>query len=75
MKDKFRLSFNHSDGRSADLELCVYCKRVSDLHDIGKCEYFAEGYAGHDCIAFDRVDNVEKRTLEALDIKCGKNKN
>lgn len=75
MKDKFRLSLNHSDGRSADLELCVYCKRVSDLHDIGKCKYFSEGYVGHKCVAFDSVDNVEERTLEALDVKCGKNKN
>ena len=72
MLDKFELPFSHSEGRSAELELCVYCKRITNLHDIGKCEYFAEGYVGHKCVAFDSVDNVAERTLEALDVKCGK---
>lgn len=30
------------------------------------------GYVGHKCVAFDGVDNVAERTLEALDVKCGK---
>lgn len=72
MKEKFRLSYGHSDGRSADLELCVFCQRVGDLNDIGKCEHFADGYADNSCVAFVQVDNVEARILEALDIKWGK---
>ena len=51
MKEKFRLSYGHNDGRSADLELCVFCQRIGDLNDIGKCEHFAEGYCDFSVIA------------------------
>ena len=45
MKEKFRLSFGSNDGRSGDLELCVFCERTANLNDIGKCEHFADdGY-------------------------------
>lgn len=72
MKDKFKLLFCHSDGRSADLELCCFCKRNTDLAHPEKCEHFSDDYEGNQCTAFNRVDNAEKRVLEALDIKCGK---
>lgn len=74
MKKKFRLSYGHSDGRSADLELCVFCQRVGELNEIGKCEYYADGYADNSCVAFVQVDNVEARILEALDIKLWQDK-
>lgn len=72
MKDKFKLSFAHSDGRVADLELCCFCKRIADLKHPEKCEHFSDDYDDNQCSAFVSVDNTEKRLLEALDVKCGK---
>ena len=72
MKDKFLLSFGSNDGRSADLELCVFCERTADLNDIGTCEHFADGYDDNQCVAFVPTKNTEQRIQEALDIKCGK---
>ena len=73
MKEKFKLSFADNEGRSADLELCVFCDRVTDIRNIGRCEYFADGYKDNKCHAFIRAEDTEKRINEALDIKCGKN--
>ena len=72
VKDKFLLSFANSDGRSADLELCIFCERAADLNDIGTCEHFADGYDPYQCVAFVPTRNTEQRIQEALDIKCGK---
>ena len=70
MKEKFKLSFADNDGRSAYLELCVFCEKTADLNDIGKCEYYADGYEDNQCVAFVQTQNIERRIRDALAVKC-----
>lgn len=56
-------------GKSADLELCVFCKYIKDLSRPGECEHYSEKYEDCSCSEFIRVDDVSKRLSEALEIR------
>lgn len=53
-------------GKSAELELCVFCKKLKSLHVVGECEHFMDDYSGNNCTAFEKVDDVGVRFKEAL---------
>jgi len=72
MKRKHLVSF-HADGKSATLELCVFCKRKTDVDRIGECEHFAEKYVGSACSEFLKVDAISARLSEALNVRADKN--
>lgn len=53
-------------GKSADLELCVFCKKLKDLYVVGGCDHFMDDYIDNNCTAFEEVDDVAARYKEAL---------
>lgn len=65
MKNKHLVSF-HADGKTAALELCVFCKRKTHMDRIGECEHFAEKYIDSACSEFLKVDDISARLTEAL---------
>lgn len=72
MKNKHLVGF-HSDGKTAMLELCVFCKRMIDLNKIGECEHFAEKYVDTECSEFLKVDDISVRLSEALNARADRN--
>ena len=72
MKPKYKMPYAHNDGRTAELELCYFCKKAVDLRCLEKCKHYSEDYEDNQCAAFVRVDSSTERILEVLDIKCGK---
>lgn len=68
MKEKQTVCF--SDGvKSADLELCVFCKYMKDIGRSGECEHFSEKYEDYSCSEFIKVEDVSKRLSEALIVR------
>ena len=71
MKEKYKMTYAHNDGRIAELDLCSFCKKTVDLSCPEKCAHY-DDYIDNQCASFDRVEDVNQRILEVLDIKCGK---
>lgn len=69
MKKKHTVFFS-AGGKSADLELCVFCKRMKDISRPGECEHYSEKYEDCSCSEFVKVDDVSKRFLEAVDVRA-----
>lgn len=67
--EKKHTVFFSAGGKSADLELCVFCERMKDLSRPGDCEHYSEKYEDCSCSEFVRVDDVSKRLSEALEIR------
>ena len=72
IKKKHLVGF-HADGKSAMLELCVFCKRLTDMDKIGECEHFAEKYVDAECSKFLKVDDISARLSEALNVRADRN--
>ena len=68
--DKHRVIFEDSNGRRVALELCCFCRKLTDLNHPETCVHFAEDYVDKSCSAFVQVDNVEKRLQESLAVKA-----
>lgn len=68
MKKKHTVCFCNN-GKSADLELCVFFKRMEDIGKPGECEHYSEKYDGCSCSEFIKVDDVGKRLSEALELR------
>lgn len=68
MKKKHTVGFSVGE-KSADLGLCVFCKRLKDLSRPGTCEYYSEKYEGCSCSEFIRTDDVSTRLFEALGVR------
>ena len=47
--DKYREKFADSNGRRAALELCCFCRKVTDLNHPETCVHFAEDYVDKSC--------------------------
>ena len=69
MKKKHTVCFSVGE-KSADLELCVFCKRIKDLSSSGECEHYSEKYQDCSCSEFIRVDDVSKRLVEAVEARA-----
>ena len=54
MKKKHTVCFC-DNGKSADLEICVFCKRMDDIGKPGECEHYSEKYDGCSCSEFIKV--------------------
>ena len=68
MKKKHTVCFSEG-GRSADLELCVFCKHMDDVSRPGECEHYSEKYDDCSCSEFIKVDDVSVRLSEALRVR------
>ena len=68
MKKKHTVCFSEGDV-SADLELCVFCKRMEDISRPGECEHYSEKYDDCSCSEFVKVDDVSTRLSEALKVR------
>lgn len=69
MKKKHILPFICNDGRSADMDLCCFCKKLKDLHHSGDCEHYEDDYVDNACPGFVEVDDVGKRVNEILECR------
>ena len=68
MKKKHTVGFAVGE-KFADLELCVFCKRLKDLSIPGTCEHYSEKYEDCSCSEFIRTDDVPTRLFEALEVR------
>lgn len=64
-----------ADGKLAMLELCVFCKRKTDMDRIGECEHFVEKYIGSVCSEFVKADDISSRLNEALNARTERRRN
>ena len=60
MKRKHIVEFS-ADGKTAELEMCVFCKNMHNLLAVGECSYYADGYDDNHCDGFVIVDDVSLR--------------
>lgn len=75
MKEKYRVTFSASDGRTAALELCCFCQKVPDINHPEICKHFSDDYVDNERSGFVKVNDVGKRLYEALDSKCSLKEN
>jgi len=68
MKKKHTVCFCIGE-QNADLELCVFCKRMEDVSKPGECEYYAEEYDDCVCSKFDKVEDVSQRLRDAVEAR------
>ena len=68
MKRKHIVEFS-ADGKTAELEMCVFCKNMHNLLAVGECSYYADGYDDNHCDGFVIVDDVSLRLYEALELR------
>ena len=68
MKKKNTVCFSDGD-RSADLELCVFCKHMEDIRYSGECEHYFDKYDDCSCSEVIKVDDVSARLFEALRVR------
>jgi len=72
MKRKHLVTFS-AEGKTAELELCEFCKNMHDLLAVGECSYYADGYCDNHCDGFSIVDDVALRFYEALEVRSALN--
>lgn len=68
MKHKHTICFG-MQGKSADLELCVFCQRLQNINRPEECVHFEDDYEDAHCPGFIKVEDVHSRLVEALDAR------
>ena len=66
VKKKHKVYFA-SQNRGAELELCMFCKRLTAIGEQNTCEYYADGYDDNVCSGFLNTDNAHVCLEKALD--------
>ena len=65
MTDKHKVIFAVND-QYAELEMCMFCKRLPDICAPELCVHYEADYQGISCPGFEKVENVEESLLAAL---------
>lgn len=65
VKEKFRVRFA-AEGKSAELELCMFCDKLNDGRKPALCKHYAEDYADNVCAGFRKAKDTAARLKEAL---------
>lgn len=71
MPRKYTVRFSKQD-ISADLELCIFCKNLVCMDQLGLCSYYEQGYIDNKCSGYIKADNIEERFDEGIEFfkKC-----